>query len=106
MVITIGEAGGSGKDCGGITVGVFGSTKTRFFGSSTTGGTGTTGGVITVGRGEAEGEDVGFGATEGSADFVGVGSGATVGVGLLVGFCVGVEGLVDVGEGDGLDSIA
>ncbi len=90
MITTV-DAGGSGKLCGGITVGVFGSTKTNFFGSSTGGGVGNTGGInaggvgvgVEVGSGVAVGvgvvEVVVVGVGEGVALFVAVGVGVGVG---------------------------
>ena len=86
FVITIGDAGGTGKDCGGTTVGVFGSTKTKFFGSSTGGGVGKTGGINAGGVGVGSGEAVAVGEA--------------VGCGVLVGD--GEAVLVEVGEGDGV----
>jgi hypothetical protein len=103
FVITIGDAGGSGKDCGGTTVGVLGSTKINFFGSSTSGGVGNTGGINAGGVGVGSGDVVAVGEAVGRGVPVGVGEVAGVGVAepVVVGVGVGEEVLVDVGDGEG-----
>jgi hypothetical protein len=87
FVITIAEAGGSGKLCGGTTVGVLGSTKINFCGSSTDGGVGRTGGIRAGGVGSAEVVEDGDGEEDGEP----------LGVGEVV--------LEEVGEGDGVSVI-
>lgn len=83
---------------GVITVGVFGSTKIKFFGSVITGGVGRTGGSKEV---DGVGEPVGL--EDGVAEFVGVGLAEGVVVGLEDGDALGVTLEVGLDEGVGVE---